>query len=689
MPFKLLNTTENFVAGKTGQFKENWYKLTSDTWIRNTINGYEVEMENQPLQVFQPKPIKFSKDEQNLIDLEIDRFLKCKIIEPVDNSDKNEFISNIFFRPKKDGKIRIILNLKSFNENYLEKQHFKMETLQSAVNAMRPNCFFGSVDLAEAFYSIPIKVSDRKFFRFWHLNQKFQFTALIMGLTHSPRVFTKILKPVFAHLRAKGHISSAYIDDSCLQGSTYDRCLKNIHDTIQLMDSLGLTVQLNKSVLKPTQQITFLGFLLCSVTMTIRLPPERCKAIIDLCLEILNEKRVTIRKFAKLIGKLVATEPGIEYAPLYYKPLEKLKEEELSIHKGNFDSFMTIPIKIVPTITWWMDNVNTGFKKISHGAPGMILYTDASGKAWGAFDKTHNIRTGGEWSAEEQCCHINILELKACQFALKALCKDINNLHIQVFMDNTTSCSYITKFGGRSKDLDTIAREIWLWCIDKNIHLSAAHVPGIDNTEADEESRTINDDTEWSLTARVFESIKEAYPQISIDLFASRINHKLNRYVSRRPDPEAYAVDAFSMTWTNNVFYMFPPFSLIGRILQKVQEDKTEAVLLAPIWTTQSWWPSLLELICGKCYQVRRTKQNLFLPHDKDRQYPLKRMNLGVFCISGGNSKTEESKREPGTSFCNHGEVGLKCSTIPTSNNGCNSVILRELIPFNPKLNLF
>ena len=122
---------------------------------------------------------------------------------------------------------------------------FKMERLQSTINAMRKT---GLVDLAEAFYSIPIQESDRKYFRFWHRDQKFQFTALIMGLTHSPRVFTKTLELVFAHLRAKGHISSAYIDDSCLQGSIYVRCRQNIHDTIQLMDSLGLTVHLGKSV---------------------------------------------------------------------------------------------------------------------------------------------------------------------------------------------------------------------------------------------------------------------------------------------------------------------------------------------------------------------------------------------------------------------------------------------------------
>ena len=73
------------------------------------------------------------------------------------------------------------------------------------------------------------------------------------------------------------------------------------------MDSLGLTVQPDKSVLEPTQQIIFLAFLLCSVTMMVRLPPERCQEIINLCSNIIKEKRVTIRKFSKVTGNLVAT----------------------------------------------------------------------------------------------------------------------------------------------------------------------------------------------------------------------------------------------------------------------------------------------------------------------------------------------------------------------------------------------
>ena len=99
-------------------------------------------MDEIPIQNSFPKPIQFSADEQEKISKETDRFLKCKIIEKIHESANGKYISNIFFRSQKDCRIRIILNLKSFNKNYLEKIHFKMETLQSAIDAMRENIFF-------------------------------------------------------------------------------------------------------------------------------------------------------------------------------------------------------------------------------------------------------------------------------------------------------------------------------------------------------------------------------------------------------------------------------------------------------------------------------------------------------------------------------------------------------------------
>ena len=57
--------------------------------------------------------------------------------------------------------------------------------------------------------------------------------------------------------------------------------------------------------------------------------------------------------------------------------------------------------------------------------------------------------------------------------------------------------------------------------------------------------------TEWSLVSEGFKFITESFGQFEIDLFASRLNFKLQPYSLWKPDPTANFVDAFSASWAN------------------------------------------------------------------------------------------------------------------------------------------
>lgn len=59
----------------------------------------------------------------------------------------------------------------------------------------------------------------------------------------------------------------------------------------------------------------------------------------------------------------------------------------------------------------------------------------------------------------------------------------------------------------------------------------------------------------------------------------------MNIIVSYTTDPYAFAVDEFSIEWTKLRIYAFPPFSIIGRVSQKVAE-MAEGILIAPLSTT-------------------------------------------------------------------------------------------------------
>ena len=101
----------------------------------------------------------------------------------------------------------------------------------------------------------------------------------------------------------------------------------------------------------------------------------------------------------------------------------------------------------------------------------------------------------------------------------------------------------------KSESCDRLANLIWNWCITRNIWLSAIYLPGRYNIVADTRSRKFNDNTEWMLNHEVFNNVVARYGMPDIDLFASRLNHQLPKYVSWETDPGAVAVDAFSLHW--------------------------------------------------------------------------------------------------------------------------------------------
>ena len=102
------------------------------------------------------------------------------------------------------------------------------------------------------------------------------------------------------------------------------------------------------------------------------------------------------------------------------------------------------------------------------------------------------------------------------------------------------------------------------------------------------------DSSDWRLHREIFLKLQKSFGPFTVDLFASRTNAQLPVYCSWKPDPAALIVDALSISWKKHYPYMFPPFALISRCLNKLEEEKVSAVLLAPVWTNQVWFPLLL-----------------------------------------------------------------------------------------------
>ena len=428
---------------------EVWDKLTGNATVRKTIRGYKIVFIKEPKQSIIPKEFHFNHEETSamrdiLLELEEKGVIsKCY-------REKGDFVNTIFLREKRDSVItnkryRLILNVKCLNE-YVLSNHFKMETLDTCLQMMKPNCFMASLDLKDAYFSIPVHNTSTKYLKFQFQGQTYKFLALPQGFKDSPRVFTKIMKPVLAHLRLQGVNASIYIDDIFIQNNSFTTCSKQVDYTMKLIKSLGFTLS-EKSSPIPNQTLRHLGFVLNSQSMTVSLAEDKKDKLQSLLTHMSHTTFCSIRDLAQLIGSLVATFPAVPYGPVFYRHMEMSKTQSLKLNAFNFDRRIIISSPCKAEINWWLNEGIHSSKSLTLENPSVFLTTDASTAGWGAHSSTSEF-TQGFWSPEEQLLHINVLELKAVLMGLVTLCHQFQNSHILIHIDNTTAVSYINHMGG-------------------------------------------------------------------------------------------------------------------------------------------------------------------------------------------------------------------------------------------------
>lgn len=607
-----------YTAGNIKNYLQYWFTLTKNPWILKIIQyGLKLDFIDIPCQN-KYNQNTLSIEELDIIDLEIEKLLTKKVVT-YSKHEPGEFISGLFTRPKKDGSKRMILNLKRLNL-HIEYNKFKMESIQNVLQCIEKNCYMASVDLKDAFFSVPIYSEHQKYLKFTHRDQLYKFISMPNGYGPAMRVFTKLLKVPFSYLRSLKHISVVYVDDTYLQGETLKDCIHNVQDTVKVLRKLGFTIHIDKSIFEPKQEITFLGFVFNSVNMTITLTKEKKQKIYVMSNEILDSNSQTIRKIASFIGNLTASLPAVPFGKLHYRSLERDKISALKISKGDFDAKMTLSNSAIEDTKWWINNIIESSNNIATPPVEITLFTDASNLGWGITDGTNP--SGGLWNEFESAQHINWKELKAIHIGILTYCKTNNFKHARVMCDNTTAISYINNMGGiQSTVCDSLSKDIWMYCHTIDLWITAAFIPGKEN-KVDDKSRRINSGTEWMLNRKLFKKIINQLYSPEVDLFASRINKQLDKYVSWHPDPYAFAVDAFSIKWDNYTYFIFPPFSIINKVISKMKEDETTGLLIVPDWPSQSWYPRAMSLGAVKM-KISPRDSNLLSPQDKNISHPL------------------------------------------------------------------
>ena len=103
--------------------------------------------------------------------------------------EAGDFVSTVFTREKKDVTFRAILNLKYLND-FVQYQHFKMESLLDVFRIIKPNAWMANVDIKDGFFTVPIHESYQKYFNFEWKDKVYKSVEMQNGYSDAKMTIT-------------------------------------------------------------------------------------------------------------------------------------------------------------------------------------------------------------------------------------------------------------------------------------------------------------------------------------------------------------------------------------------------------------------------------------------------------------------------------------------------------------------
>ena len=583
-------TCEDPVPGSLRRRLRAWRRLTDDRWVIKTIKrGLQLDFLSRPTRPkFLPNH-RMTPDKAAFITAELQRLLAVGAI--AQRNSRPFMCLPLGVVPKKNGKLRLIHDLRALNARLRRPPRFKLEDLSTVAEQLAEGDQLMTFDLEQGYYHIEINERYRKYLGFEWAGQFYVWNVLPFGLSVAPLVFTKMLRPVAQHLRSLGLRISVYLDDFLLMVAAGELPVQHRDLLMRTLRHFGLHLNLEKSVLTPSTCVEYLGMQIdTSSRPTFSVPRARIKKIRH---EIARTLRAAspfpARHLARLAGICVSTLRAVLPGRMLLRNVYR------QLSGTDLDRTIVLSPGSREDLRWWLHALThwNGASALPLPAE-LTLTTDSSDLGWGATLGDREAR--GSWPHRHSARHhINARELEAVLLGLQSFKGLLANRSLLLRSDNVTVVASVNRLYGRSPRLNMLIRQIFHLCRAINLTLRAVWIPGAANVEADRLSRQL-DPTDWEVTPTAFSLIDLTFGPHTVDRMASSLNAKTRRFNSRLFDPRAEAVNCFAQDWRGEVNYVAPPFALIPTVIRHVRRCRALTTIIVPIWPSAWWWNLLRRL---------------------------------------------------------------------------------------------
>jgi hypothetical protein len=571
---------------------------------------------------------------------------RLKDVGAVEDAVTTRWVSRAFLVPKPKG-WRLVVDLRHIN-THLRRLSCRFETLKNLARTVAKGDYMFSFDLKDGFYAVGVAEEDRDYLTF-HVDGfgPLRFSALPMGLSSSPYVFTKTMRTLVRALRsplaplavdtpqrlsrgrpprrethrpaverllsgapacaellslwgahsavmATGVKVLPYVDDflgAC--GGTKEESERGQAYAHAVVDLLGLERNAPKDV-NPCQQLKHLGLGVDTARGLFYVTQDRLDKLRAAGREVLsraarNKGLVPVRQLAGFAGLAQSLYLAIPCAKLYLRSVH----DAVASAGGRWSNLVRLSSTTKTDINFFVDlPAKWNGRDIWRSPQTALLHCDASELAWGGV-LNQRLPARGFWRAHQLREHITLLELRAVEYSVEAFASQLRGRHITLREDNQAVVAMLKSWTSRSPAIMRVLRRLH-WRLDvMNSALHPGYIRSGDNWWADALSRA-EDSGDYRLNPSVFGRLQRTWQRCTIDRFATANNTQLRRFNSAWACPGSCGVDAFAQEdWGSEINYCNPPWELLDRLAQHLRESGSAATVVAPYWPAQSWFHEL------------------------------------------------------------------------------------------------
>ena len=423
-----------------------------------------------------------------------------RVVGPLDDMP---FVKTSRFEviPKRSqqGKWRLILDLSSPHNNSVndgiskELCSVKYATVDQAVaNILRlgRHTQLAKMDIEHAYRNVPINPDDRDLLGMNWGGKLYIDTVLPFGLRSAPKIFAALADALEWVLEQNGvSVVIHYLDDFLVMGPCgSDQCKRSLEIMIRVCKLLGLPLKWQKME-GPTSILVFLGILLDTNRLEMRLPEDKLQELRKLIAAWSRRRAGKKRDILSLIGKLAHAAkiilPGRTFVRRMIDTAMKAKKLDHWIH---------LTAEFRSDLAWWhcflesWNGLGMMQSVATEWTPQFTFVSDASGR-WGcgAFWSERWIQCA--WNGRWSKVSIAVKELLPILLAVAVWGSFWWGCQVRVLCDNMAVVNIITARTSKDGPIMHLLRGLHFVCAYYNINLRAAHIAGVDNSIADAISR--------------------------------------------------------------------------------------------------------------------------------------------------------------------------------------------------------